>query len=968
MCRSVVGVRLIDGRNRRIDRLNLLVTIRHHEIHLSEVRVEVHEGFGRQTHAGLAVGIIVLHHILAGRGSFHAFGKAEVVDRIKVATDIVNRVARHCVRLTVVVNSAGITMQRNRNLLQRVHLHKAVLHREGHYLEVGVRARVLEETRHEVHVRGTGVRTGGRAVGSGTGELDILGIVTRRRDIRDAVARHRVRVAVVSHLIRVTFDLHRSSYLVDGQPTIHHMELNIEVSVEILELLLGKTHIGSTRIRASGRAIESRTIQLEVRRIIVDVRIRLVVFIHTTNRISVAAHALLFAVIVLRGGITRDVHNHDTSRHNLQPTVFHREGNIEVGVSARELIGSQTHWISVRHRTSSYRIAAEHDIRGFKESAAGNCIKAFHRLLKRGIFMHERMSLDGHIHRNRLNGLETVRHLEGHVVEVSVRVGELALGKTHIGGTGIRAGGRGHAAEREVVLGVERRRDVRDHIVLNRVRRTVIIMGSVVTGNRHGSVHLVDGEAAVGDMEHHIREVRVGVGKLILGKTHRIGAGIGLGQRGITREGEVVLGVSRSRIGVHNHHVIARHRVLLRVVVGRGGMAGDVHNHRSRRHNLNPTVRHLLDGHVVVAIDILELRCRQAHVGLTHRRASRNGRLIRFQTEVRILTRDLILRIRSCGREAFHRLIRAVLNQHGGITRDRHGNIHRIDGELGRFVGHRVVALGGVAFRGDDILADILAVRRTRLCTADGVGDGILGIAVLQTGHRRGEGRIRRAEVLGLGIGLHRNRHRLDGELRRIVGHRVVALRGGAGRGNDILADILASRTADGIGDDACCIIILQFAHRRGEGRIVFTIVLLLGFGLDGNVGAGDGQITGHVGHRVVALCGLAGRRNLVRADILADCRTRLCTADGHHKRTSAHKVLLRVTVLQAIGNRPSQIGIALAINLRLIIRRHRQRSLRHIDGHNLLLLAAVRGLGAVGREGHRVVARRCRSAGEGIG
>ena len=273
-----------------------------------------------------------------------------------------------------------------------------------------------------------------------------------------------------------------------------------------------------------------------------------------------------------------------------------------------------------------------------------------------------------------------------------------------------------------------------------------------------------------------------------------------------------------------------------------------------------------------------------------------------------------------------------------------------------------------IAGRGDDILADILAVRRTRQSTADSVGDGILGIAVLQTSHRRGEGRIRRAEVLGLGIGLHRNRHRLDGKLRRIVGHRVVALRGGAGRGDDILTNILASRTADGVSNDAFLFVILQSGHRRGEGRISFTIVLLLGFGLDGNVGAGDGQITGHVGHRVVALRGLAGRRNRVRADILAGCRTRLCTADGHHKRTSAHKGLLRVTVLQAIGNRPSQIGIALAIDLRLIIRRHRQRSLRHIDSHNLLLLAAVRGLGAVSREGHRVVARRCRSAGEGIG
>ena len=570
------------------------------------------------------------------------------------------------------------------------------------------------------------------------------------------------------------------------------------------------------------------------------------------------------------------------------------------------------------------------------------------RLLQTGELVLTPFTIDGHCNINRLNSLIAVRHLEGHVVEVGVRVGELALGETHVGGTGIRAGGRGRAAEREVVLGVERRRDVGDHIVLNRVRRTVIIMGGMVTGNRHGSVHLVDGEAAVGDMEHHVVEITVVVGELRFGKTHREDAGIDAGHHRVTREREIVLGVSFTRIGVHNLHIIASHGVLLRVVVGGGGMTGDVHNHGSCRHNLQLTVGSEHEGHVVIRVVVREV----VHIEVHAIRLNFGGTSLaagRCVTAVRHI-RNVVVAVAGHGRVARHRLRGAVIDLHGGITRDGHRDIGRQDGQLGRIIRNVVVALGSSAARGDDIRTHTLARHATHH-----VGDDILGIAVLQAGHRRGESRIRRAEVLGLGIGLHRHIRGGDGERGRHVGHIVVTLHRRARRRDRILADSLTGSTADGVSDDACRITILQSGHRRGEGRIICAIDFRLSGSGNGSGSAGDGQLTDVlIIHIVVGQCITRSGDQIVtnRLALLAAKLQIQQVADG-----------LFIVVVHQTGDRSGKCRVGFAVYLGLVLGRHGQRGLRHMDRHNHLLLTAVRGLGAGSREGHGMVTLCGRSA-----
>ena len=223
-----------------------------------------------------------------------------------------------------------------------------VHHVECHRLEVGVR--VLEEPLHEVHVRGAGIRAGGRAVGNATGEVNIVGIVTRRCGVRDRVARHRMRLSVIGHFFRFTRDRHLGIHLVDGQRTVRDMELDIELVIVVDKLRRIKAHIIGAGIGTGsdgGGRVDEREVTLIVNS---SVGNRLRIIRHTANLDLVSADALLCTVVILRGRITRDGHNHNAGRHNLQPTVSHGEGSLEVGIAAGELAGEEAHRISSGER------------------------------------------------------------------------------------------------------------------------------------------------------------------------------------------------------------------------------------------------------------------------------------------------------------------------------------------------------------------------------------------------------------------------------------------------------------------------------------------------------------------------------------------------------------------------------------------------------------------------------------------
>ena len=833
--------------------------------------------------------------------------------------------------------------------------HLTIHHRERHHLEVGVR--VLEESRHEVHVRGAEIRAGGRAVGNAAGEVDVVGIVTRRLGVRDRVTRHRVRRTVVGHFVRLTRNRHRSIHLLDGQTAVRHMELDIELVVVVLKLRCIKTHIIGAGIGAL-RSGCSRTDEREVILIVnSSVGNRLRIIRHTANLHLISAHALLRAVVILRGRMACDIHNHNTGRHNLQPTISHGEGDLQVGVIVGELAGKKTHRIGADRRARGRRIAAEHHIVLAEECAVGFHLITCHFLQSSGKFVHLRMTGNRHRHLNRLDGLVTVGHVEGHVLEVGVRVGELVVGKTHIGGTGILAGSRRRAAEREVGFGVESRICIGDHIVGNRVLRTVIQTRVVVTGNRHLSVHLVDGEFAVGDVEDHIVNVGVGIDKLRGGKAHRIDTGIGLVQRRLSVEREVRGGIVRVARS-HNLHVIAGHAVCLRIVVGRKGMSGDVHNHGSLRHNPQPTV-HLREGDVVVRIVVAELVQIEGHrigrvtIGTAHAFGDSGTRVHHMG--------HIVVAVVSHRRVAGHRLRRAGIGYHRGITRHRHRDVDRGDSEGAGFVGHIVVALHGRTGRSNDVSPGILAGRRVRLGTTQRIADCVRGIAVHQTAHRGGKRRIRRTERFRLVVSLHREIRTGDGEFGRVVRHRVVALHSRTNRRDHILADILAGHAAHRIGDDTGCVVVLQTRHRSGESGISGTVSLRLGNRLHRDRSIRDGQLTGILVSHLVVIQGIAGCGNQVFAHIFARR-----TAETQLQQLANGR--LRVVVHQTVdGCRRQRLRIRLAIHLRVVLGRHRQQGLLHVDRHLQLLLAAVRFLGAGRREGHGVVTRRRRRTGKGV-
>ena len=68
---------------------------------------------------------------------------------------------------------------------------------------------------------------------------------------------------------------------------------------------------------------------------------------------------MLLTIINRSIGITSNIHNHNTSFHNLQPTVRHIEGDIEVGIVIDELVCGKIHIIYTCQSTRSGSITCE---------------------------------------------------------------------------------------------------------------------------------------------------------------------------------------------------------------------------------------------------------------------------------------------------------------------------------------------------------------------------------------------------------------------------------------------------------------------------------------------------------------------------------------------------------------------------------------------------------------------------------
>ena len=182
--------------DRHINRVNLLVTVRHVERHRAEVRVRVGKlvqlpGIGtlqahvRSTGIGALGGDDTIH-----QGGIRGRCEGKVTGHIVQSGVSRGRVARHRMLLTVIVGGIVGTDNRNDNI-NRVDLLVTVGHVEGHRAEVGVRVGELVRctgiTTLQTHVRGTGIGAFG-----GDDTVHQGRIRSRREGEVDVVTRHLV--------------------------------------------------------------------------------------------------------------------------------------------------------------------------------------------------------------------------------------------------------------------------------------------------------------------------------------------------------------------------------------------------------------------------------------------------------------------------------------------------------------------------------------------------------------------------------------------------------------------------------------------------------------------------------------------------------------------------------------------------------------------------------------------------------
>src|SRR5205823_4898845 len=183
-------------------------------------------------------------------------------------------------------------------------------------------------------------------------------------------------------------------------------------------------------------------------------------------------------------------------------------------------------------------------------------------------------------------------------------------------------------------------------------------------------------------------------------------------------------------------------------------------------------------------------------------------------------------------------------------------------------------------------------------------------VARLQTGHLEGEGRVGAAVGLGLVVGRHYRRLGIDGQRPGDVARRVVAV--GVARADDAVAAGVAVRAAHAAAHTAQAVARLQTGHLEGEGRVGAAVGLGLVVGRHYRRLGIDGQRSGDVARRVVAV-GVARADDAVGAGIAV----RAAHAAAHTAQAVAR---LQTGHLEGEGR------VGAAVGLGLVVGRHYRR------------------------------------------
>ena len=647
---AVVGsgvVRTHDS-DRRIDLVDCLVTIDHHEVHVREVGV----GIGELV---LCTGSRTLQtHIRGtsiGSGSLSRAIEGEVVHRVERIADG-DIIASHTMFRTVVSGGVVMAGDGHHHLIESSDGLEAVRHLEVHLVEVR-RIRVGELFGQKTHIGGTGQCTFCRnhtvhqSGGGGWGEREVGGGVERIAVVH-IIARHHMFLTIKGGRVVMAGDGHRHVDLVDGLVTVRHNKCHrTEVRVRVGELVLRsgrrtlQAHVGGTGIGALGG---DNTVHINRICGRSEDKVMLHIIQCGVSHSRVTANVMLVAVIRQSAVRTHDGDRH-INRVYLLVTVGHVEGHlveIRVGIGEHRIrkthIGlavgvTAFHHIGSRSGRIADRASEGEVVHGIERIADGDIVTR-HRVCSAVVIRGVVVTRNRHRHINRVDGLVTVRHVEGHRAEVGVRVGELVRRtgittlQTHIRGTGISALGGDDTIDQGCIRGRSEGK-ITGHIVQRGVSRgrvarhdvliTIVIRSVVRTRDSDGGGNRGDFLVTVNHHEAHVREVGVRIGELSLGEAHiglsvsvRAFHHVGTGGRGRAAEGKVVIHIVQRGVGLSG---VARHGVLRAVIGFRVRLTGNGHRHARERVDGLVAVVHDKAHLGEVRVRVVELSGGETHVG-----------------------------------------------------------------------------------------------------------------------------------------------------------------------------------------------------------------------------------------------------------------------------------------------------------------------------------------------------------------
>ena len=632
----------------RVNRIDRLVAVRHIEGHVREVLVDVLEVTSCQAHVrGARIGPVrrlasvedeVLRHIVQSR-----FSRCGVTG--------------YSVRLAVVVCCCVLADNRH-SRIDRVDRLVAVHYDEGHFAEVRIGIRELVS--RQAHVGGAGIRPGRF---SRSAEGDVVHIIQFSISLR-RIAVHSTGFAVIIAFCAVSGDGHGRFDRGNHGPAVFHSEVDlVEIRVNIAELVFRQTHhvpadIRLRRFRSSVEADRAGGIQ---------VRIRLC---------FVAYNRMCVAVIRCSAGMSGNRYVR-CNRSDRLVAVRHFEGNqVKVFALVPELLSIQAHVARTGVRTICRGFSGEFEVCLAVQRIADLDIIVIHYMAITVISPCIVVSGDGHYHFVHCrDGLITVGYDEVHF-EVAVRVRELVRCQAHAGSSGFGPGRFSRAVEGEVSFRIQRVADF-DVIAAYAVLFTVVGGRVMVSGNGHRRAVLVDLLPAVIHNEGHLRDIAVQVRELLSIQAHVGGAGVRSGRFGRTVEAEVRFGICP----VADLYIIARNAVLLAVVGGSVGMAGN----RDRYFNRFDCDVAVCDREccLKVRVRVGELVFRQTHVGCTDIRSGYYviaaevdaGGIVQFTVRIGVESVDILQDPERVDVSA-HALFRCVVGEGSVVACDL--DVHRL--------------------------------------------------------------------------------------------------------------------------------------------------------------------------------------------------------------------------------------------------------------------------------------------------